>query len=106
MIRNVPPRHYHLVRSCLLCARCPAGSHRLAPIHRRRLNVSRRWSSNLRSDIEFLSSEDLRGRGVDDGESIAKAAQYIADRMESIGLDTSLYDGSPFQKVPLTLDAS
>ncbi len=41
----------------------------------------------LRDDIRFLSSEDLRGRGVDDPESIAKAAQYIADRMQAVGLN-------------------
>ncbi len=58
----------------------------------------------LRDDIQFLASEDLRGRGVDDPESIAKAAQYIADRMQMIGLNTELYDGKPFQPVPLTLD--
>jgi hypothetical protein len=63
------------------------------------------WPEQLRADIEFLASDPLRGRGVDDEVSIAKAAQYIAGRMQSLGLDTDLYDGTPFQKVPLTLDA-
>lgn len=72
----------------------PAGIDRLSAIQ-----------SQLRADIEFLSSEDLRGRGVDDAESIAKAANFIADRMKSIGIDTELFDGTPFQKVSLTLDA-
>jgi len=59
----------------------------------------------LRDDIKYFTSDDLRGRGVDDNVSIAKAAQYIADRMKSVGLDTGLYDRTPFQKVPLTLEA-
>jgi len=61
--------------------------------------------TQLRADIEYLASEELRGRGVDDAESINRAAGYIADRMRSIGLKTDLYDGQPFQKVPLTLRA-
>ena len=59
----------------------------------------------LRSDIQYLSGEELRGRGVDDDVSIQKAAKYIAARMDQVGLDTELYDGLPFQQVPLTLDA-
>ncbi len=62
-------------------------------------------TQQLRADIQYLASEQLRGRGVDDDESIAKAAAYLADRMHSIGLRTDLYDGTPFQKVPLALDA-
>jgi hypothetical protein len=61
--------------------------------------------AQLRADVKYLSSEDLRGRGVDDAESIAKAADYIAGRMQTIGLETDLYDGTPFQKVNLALDA-
>ncbi len=72
----------------------PANTERLSAIQ-----------SQLRADIQFLSSEELRGRGVDDAESIGKAANYVADRMKSIGIRTDLYDGTPFQKVSLTLDA-
>jgi acetylornithine deacetylase/succinyl-diaminopimelate desuccinylase-like protein len=76
-------------------AETPAETKRIAAVQQR-----------LRTDIEFLSSEELRGRGVDDDASIAKAANYIADQMQTIGLDTTLFDGKPFQSVPLTLDAA
>ena len=60
--------------------------------------------SQQRDDVEFLSSEALRGRGVAD-ETIVEAANYIAKRMDEIGLKTDLFDGSPMQSVEIPLDA-
>lgn len=58
--------------------------------------------SQIRADIEFLASEDLRGRSSAD-ETIQVAAEYIADRMEGIGLETSLFDGTPMQPFQIPL---
>ncbi len=63
-----------------------------------------RIETDLRADIEFLASDDLRGRGVSD-ETIHQAADYIAARMSEIGLDTSHFDGEPFQGVKIAVGA-
>lgn len=59
----------------------------------------------LRDDIEYLASEQLRGRSVAD-ETILEAADYVAARMTAIGLDTTAVDGTPFQDVSISLGAS
>jgi hypothetical protein len=58
----------------------------------------------LQEDIEYLASEELRGRGVAD-ETIDQAARFIAKRMSQVGLDTNVFDGSPFQKLNVRLGA-
>jgi Peptidase family M28/PDZ domain/PA domain len=58
----------------------------------------------LQADIQFLASEELRGRSVEDP-TIDDAAQYIANRMNTIGLDTSLFDGSPLQTLSIDIPA-
>tara|TARA_R110002049_G_scaffold47902_2_gene138495 strand:- start:32357 stop:34510 length:2154 start_codon:yes stop_codon:yes gene_type:complete len=57
-----------------------------------------------RNDVAFLASEQLRGRSVTD-DTIDVAANYVADRMKSIGLRTDLFDGSPMQSVEIPLGA-
>ena len=57
-----------------------------------------RLTAALRGDVEYLASDDLRGRGVTD-ESIHVAARFIADRMNGIGLKTDAVDGTPYQRV-------
>ncbi|KAA5543171.1 M28 family peptidase [Roseiconus nitratireducens] len=52
----------------------------------------------LRQDVQYLASEELRGRSVTD-ETIQLAAKYVADRMRSIGLQTDQIAGTPFQSV-------
>ena len=61
-------------------------------------------ADQLRSDIEFLASDQLRGRGVGD-ESINQAAQYIAQRMSKIGLETDSISGLPLQPFDVVLGA-
>ncbi len=63
-----------------------------------------RTLNQLRTDIEYLASEELRGRSVAD-ESIHQAADYIASRMEGIGLDIAIFDGSPLQELDISLGA-
>lgn len=63
-----------------------------------------RLEQQLREDIEFLASEELRGRSVTD-ETIDVAANHIARRMEEIGLDVSTVDGEPYQELKIAVGA-
>lgn len=58
----------------------------------------------LRSDINYLASDQLRGRGVGD-ETIDQASKYLAQRMEDIGLKIDSVDGTPFQPFNVVLGA-
>ncbi len=60
--------------------------------------------AKLRADLEYLSSEELRGRSVTD-ETIRVAAEYIGQRMAEIGLKTDLVEGTPIQPVNVVLEA-
>ncbi len=67
-------------------------------------DTSARTLQQLRADIEYLASDDLRGRSVADP-TIHQAADYIAGRMSEIGLDTRLFAGSPMQQLQIQLGA-
>lgn len=58
--------------------------------------------SQLRKDLEYLASDELRGRGVG-SDSIDMAANYIAQRFRQAGLRTDLFGDSPFQPVEISL---
>lgn len=58
----------------------------------------------IRSDMEYLASDDLRGRGVGDA-SIDQAAAYLVERMKAIGLSTDVWQKSPLQPFNVTLGA-
>ncbi len=53
--------------------------------------------SRLRSDLQYLSSDELAGRDVGT-EGIAKAGEFIAKRFTELGLETDKFDGGPFQQ--------
>lgn len=56
----------------------------------------------LRSDVEYLASEPLRGRGTDD-DTIDLAADYLAEQMAAYGLLARDFRGGPFQSVSIDL---
>ena len=58
----------------------------------------------MRMDVQFLASEEMRGRDVA-GETIHEAADYIANRMQGIGADITTVDGSALQIVDVALEA-
>lgn len=58
----------------------------------------------LRQDVEYLASEELRGRSVAD-DTIDVAADYVAARMTGIGLDMTVIDGAAYQPVSIPLEA-
>lgn len=60
--------------------------------------------SRLRDSVTYLASDALEGRGVGT-EGLNKAADYLAEQFAAIGLNTSLYDGKPFQNFELITGA-
>ena len=63
---------------------------------------NRAQPDRLRRDVEYLASETLRGRGVED-DTIDMAADYIADQMVRGGFASDKIDGGPFQSVSINL---
>jgi hypothetical protein len=59
----------------------------------------------LRQDIQFLASEDLRGRSVTD-DTINVARDYVRDRMQSIGLEIDTVGTQPFQTVEIPVGSA
>lgn len=50
----------------------------------------------IATDLQFLASDELRGRSAESG-GLDRAADYIANRWKSLGLETDLFGDSPFQ---------
>src|SRR5690554_5663834 len=58
--------------------------------------------ARLERDITFLASDELRGRDVG-SEGLETAAGYIAESFADAGLETRLFDGTPFQTFQIPL---
>ena len=58
---------------------------------------------NISERVRYLASDELEGRGVET-EGINKAADYIAQHFEEIGLRVDSYNGSPFQPFQISTD--
>ncbi|MBT6724771.1 MAG: aminopeptidase, partial [Planctomycetaceae bacterium] len=58
---------------------------------------------NISERVRYLASDELEGRGVET-EGINKAADYIAQHFEDIGLRVDSYNGSPFQPFQISTD--
>ncbi len=54
-------------------------------------------ADKMKKDIEYLASEELKGRGID-GKEIEKAAEYIAAQMKEAGLLPGGDNGTYFQE--------
>jgi hypothetical protein len=61
-------------------------------------------ATSLMQDVQYLASEELRGRDVSD-DTIHVAAKYIRKRMIQCGLKTDTIGGTAFQEVPVDLGA-
>jgi Zn-dependent M28 family amino/carboxypeptidase len=59
----------------------------------------------LRTNVEFLSSDDREGRGVGT-KGLDQAADFIANEFRQLGLKTDVVDGGPFQKFSMTTGAT
>lgn len=58
----------------------------------------------VRASVTFLASDEQEGRGVGT-EGLNRAADYIAQQFTALGLNTSLYDGTPFQPFEIVTGA-
>ncbi len=63
-------------------------------------SVERRLADTAR----YLASDELEGRGIGT-KGLDRAADHIADEFRKAGLETELYDGTPFQKFKMTVGA-
>lgn len=81
--------------SLLLTVTCCASSCQLAPL--RAEDIATSAVARISSDLQFLSSDELEGRNTG-SEGIARAGEFIAERFAELGLDTQLFDGTPFQE--------
>ena len=57
--------------------------------------------ARLSQTVGYLASDELEGRGVGT-RGLDLAAYYLAAEFTRLGLDTSLYDGTPFQNFKMT----
>lgn len=48
------------------------------------------------SDIKYLASDELEGRGVGT-QGLVRASEYLAEQFAKAGLKTDLFDGTPYQ---------
>lgn len=59
----------------------------------------------LYESVKLLASDELEGRGVGTA-GIDRAADFIAEQFNDIGLKTDLFDGGPFQKFKMVVETS
>lgn len=61
----------------------------------------------MAADVQFLSSDEMRGRGPGTG-GLDRAADFIVRRWQDQALDTALFEGSAFQTftIPGSVEAS
>lgn len=81
--------------SLLLAVTCCAPSCQLVPAFAEDIATSA--VARISSDLQFLASDELEGRNTG-SEGIARAGEFIAARFAELGLDTQLFDGTPFQE--------
>jgi hypothetical protein len=58
----------------------------------------------IRESVSYLASDDLEGRGVGT-DGLNKAGEYLAERFAALGLNTSPYEGKPFQNFEIITGA-
>lgn len=69
------------------------------------------WAAHLETreriaaDLQYLASDELRGRDTGSKE-IDQAAEFIAVRFGALGLNTELFDGTPFQAFDVPSDVT
>jgi hypothetical protein len=59
----------------------------------------------LADAIGFLAADELEGRGVGTA-GIDKAAEFLAAQFAALGLNTAVYEGTPFQKFKMNAGVS
>ncbi|EAQ79523.1 M20/M25/M40 family metallo-hydrolase [Blastopirellula marina] len=75
-----------------------------APLMAEKESAAKAADTRIRENVGFLASDELEGRGVGTA-GLTKAAQFMAEQMKSIGLDTTAVGGKPFQSFTVVTDA-
>jgi Peptidase family M28/PDZ domain/PA domain len=73
------------------------------PLSKAQTELALEVEERLAADVRFLSSDDMRGRGPGTG-GLEKAADFIAQRWQSFGFQTNLFNDSPFQEFSIPGD--
>ncbi|TWU23074.1 Aminopeptidase YwaD precursor [Novipirellula galeiformis] len=89
---------------CLLLALAGASAAPLTAEQPAALRSRSSLQTQLRKDVEYLASETMLGRGVDNA-AIHQAADYIAKRLAEAGVKTELFGGTPFQTLEVPVGA-
>ncbi len=92
---------YHLALVFLTIGLAVLGAHRGAYSSEREANSAS--EARLLDSVKYLASDELEGRGIGT-EGLNKAAEFLAEEFRSLGLNTKVFDGSPFQE--FTVSAS
>ncbi len=61
-------------------------------------------ASRISDTVRLLASDELEGRGIGT-KGIERAAEFIAQEFEKIGLETRVVEGTPYQPFAVTTDA-
>ncbi|HJN66508.1 MAG TPA: M20/M25/M40 family metallo-hydrolase [Pirellulales bacterium] len=61
-------------------------------------------ASRISDAVRLLASDELEGRGIGT-EGLKRAAEFIAQEFEKIGLETRVVEGTPYQPFAVTTDA-
>jgi len=76
----------------------------LAPLYLAAAETTTETEQRLAQTVGYLASDDLEGRGVATA-GLALAADYIGQQFAAAGLNTKLYDSTPFQTFTITTGA-
>ena len=68
-----------------------------APVGRKEPTDANAAAVRIEEALKFLASDELKGRAIGSPE-IDQAAEFIVSRFQELGLQTDLFDGSPYQQ--------
>ncbi|MCO6454125.1 MAG: M20/M25/M40 family metallo-hydrolase [Pirellulaceae bacterium] len=95
------PRFRVLIVVAVAClAICPRPAERLRAAE---LAATAAAEARVGEDIRYLASDELEGRGPDTP-GLQKAADYIREEFQRLGLKSGVEDGSYFQKFEMAID--
>ncbi|PHR97638.1 MAG: aminopeptidase [Blastopirellula sp.] len=60
--------------------------------------------ARIKAGLEYLASDELEGRGIGT-KGLEQAADFVAEQFAEIGLETKVFEGSPFQVFEMTTSA-
>src|SRR5689334_3718608 len=88
----------------LIAVVCLAGDACPVDAEERAADLVAESESRLADAVNFLAADAQEGRGVGTA-GLDRAAEFIAEQFATIGLETKLYDGAPFQRFSMRVGA-